>query len=96
MLGAGLGEAEEGIAAIASDIATGSGANLAPVTWQRISFRSRWYGGISDRSSTISNSALLAHSRASSRSSVMKPVRRRKMRSNRVRSTARRFLLGLA
>jgi hypothetical protein len=45
MLGAGLGEAEEGIAAIASDIATGSGANLAPVTWQRISFRSRCMAG---------------------------------------------------
>src|SRR3974377_385161 len=47
--------------------------------------------GISGRSSTISNSDLLAWSRASRRSRVTKPVLRVKMPSNRACSTAFRW-----
>src|SRR5580704_10177137 len=49
------------------------------------------WSGISGRSSTISNSALLARSRARRRSSVTKPVRRRKMRSNRAQHQTATF-----
>src|SRR5438876_802336 len=50
------------------------------------------WSGISGRSSTISNSALLAWRRASNRSRVTKPVRRVKMRSKRARKAALRCL----
>src|SRR6266478_4224547 len=57
---------------------------LRLVTWQRMSFSEPLvWSGISGRSSTISNSGLLACSRASRRSRVTKPVRRLKMRSKR-------------
>src|SRR6202042_1197491 len=48
------------------------------------------WSGVSGRLSTISNSALLACSRLSRRSSVTKPVRRRKMRSKRARKAPAR------
>ena len=52
------------------------------------------WSGISGRSSTISNSALLVCSRANRRSSVAKPVRRRKIRSNLARNATDRRLAG--
>jgi len=57
---------------------------LRLVTWQRTSFSDPLVcSGISGRSSTMSNSRLLAWSRASRRLRVTKPVLRVKMRSNR-------------
>src|SRR5208282_6084916 len=52
--------------------------------------------GVSGRSSTISNSVLLACNRFSRRSSVTKPVRRRKMRSKCLRNATARRGLGLS
>ena len=53
-----FGEAEEGIAAIASDVATGSSADLAAGHLAADSFSEPLVcSGISGRSSTISNSA---------------------------------------
>ena len=94
-LGAGLGQAEEGVAAVAAQIAVGAAADLAPgdlgadVVLRAVGVQRdlRW-------SSTCSSSALLACRRSSKRSSMTKPVRRWKMRSKRVRNSARRRRLG--
>jgi len=84
---AGLDETEESIAAIPADVASRPGADLAPRDLTaNVVFRTVGVSGISGCSSTINNSALLACSRASRRSSVAKPVRGRKMRSKRARN----------
>ena len=57
--------------------------------------RNRWCAAGFGRSSTINDWALLTCSRARRRSSVAKPVRRRKIRSNGARSARRRRLSGL-
>src|SRR5271166_4336848 len=64
---------------------------LRLVTWQRMSFSEPLVlSGISGRSSTLSNSLLLARRRASKRSRVAKPVLQPKMRSNRADKLALR------
>src|SRR5271165_6839217 len=64
---------------------------LRLVTWQRMSFSEPLVlSGISGRSSTLSNSLLLARRRASKRSRVAKPVLQPKMRSNRADKVALR------
>ena len=94
-LGARLGQAEKGIAAVAPDVAAVPPLTLRRVTWARMSFSDPLVcSGISGRSSTRSSSGLLACKRSSSRSRTTKPVRRRKMRSKRARSSARRRRLG--
>jgi hypothetical protein len=96
VLGADLGQAEESIAAIAPGVAAGSGTHLAAgdlaadVILRTVDVQ-RYFRPLE----TISSSVLLACSRFGNRSSVTKPVRRRKMRSNLARSTKRCLLLGL-
>src|SRR3954469_20312810 len=64
---------------------------LRRITWARMSFSEPLVcSGTSGRSSTISNSALLACSRLSRRSSITKPVRRWKIRPKRALSSVRR------
>src|ERR1700691_3969105 len=98
MLCAGFGKAEEGIPAIASAVAARPGTDLAAdhltadVVFRAVGVK-RYLRPVQHH---ISSSDLLACSRFSNRSSVANPVRRRKMRSNRARSTTRWFLLGLA
>ena len=58
---AGLGEAEEGVAAVAAGVASGAGADLAPDDLAaNVVFRSVGVERDVGRSSTISNSPLLA------------------------------------
>ena len=89
-LGACLGEAQEGVAAITASITLCPGTDL-PARDVTADVVLRAVGVERDlcRSSTISNSALLACSRAT------KPVRRRKMRSNRARNARHIRRLGL-
>ena len=68
---AGLGQTQQGIATSLCVPAP----TLRPVSWHRISFlEPLMWSGTSGRSSTISNSVLLACSRASSRTSATKEV----------------------
>src|SRR6201990_2620702 len=77
--GACLGQPQERVAAIPPLVTSRPGADLAPCDLAaNVVLRT-----------VFSSSALWALSRASSRSSVANPVRRRKMRSNRARSTVR-------
>jgi hypothetical protein len=94
-LGGGFGQAEEGIAAIATRSLRIPQRIFRLMTWQRISCAdpSAW-SGMCGRSRTVSNSALLACSLASGWSSVAKPVRRLKMRSNLARISGLRRLEG--
>src|SRR5713101_2606169 len=88
-LGAGFGEAEEGILQSRPVSLRVPPLILRLVRWQRMSFSEPLvWSGISGRSSTISNSGLLAWSLASSRSRISKPVRRRKIQSNLARKAA--------
>ena len=83
VLGAGLEEGEEGVAAVSADVASGPPADcpLGDLT-----------AGLS---STISNSLLFARRRASRRSRVAKPVLWPKMRSKRADKVALRAGDGL-
>ena len=108
---AGLPQTEESVPTIASGVGLGAAADL-PLghprlrggrLWQRMSFSEPLVcsgvepqSGSTGWSSTISSSALLACSRASRRSSVVKPVVRRKMRSKRARISLRRRDVGSA
>ena len=74
---ASLGKTQKSIAEITADVAAGSGTDLAPGKMAAdIVFRTVGGSGISGRSSTISNSALLACSGLRKRSGGTKPVRR--------------------
>src|ERR1700674_37769 len=94
-LGAGFGQAEESIAAIATSVASVPPLIFRLMTWQWISRSDPLvWSGMCGRSKTTSNSALLACNRASRRASVARPVRRLKMRSNLARISALRRLEG--
>jgi hypothetical protein len=63
-LGAGFGEAKEGITAVTTISLRVPALTFRLVTWQRMSFSDPLVCRISGRSSTINNSRLLALSRA--------------------------------